>query len=1078
MEGEATYRILGPVSVVRDGAEVDLGGAQRRALLAQLVLTPGRVVAGPTLVTGLWGDHPPDTARKAIQVQVSRLRGVLPPGAIVTSGAGYLLDVDPHATDLGRFEALVARADDARQAARVDDAAAALAAALDLWRGTALGDVGDAPFALPAATRLEGARWHALSSRISDDLACGRHDAVVPELEALVEEHPLREGLWVGLMTALYRCGRQADALRAYHRARRVLAEQLGLAPGPELRSMEAAVLNHDVPDVGSGPPPPAPGPTAAPADLRPPPALVGRDDELDVLVDALEHTATGAGPGIVSVRGEEGLGKSSLVATFAARAGGRIVVVSGRCREHVAVPFGPWIEVLAQLGASDELEVLAGPPDGATSAEWRRTRFFTGVADRLREAGRDRPVVVVLDDLHWSDDGTATLLLHLLDELVGDRVLVVGAWRDREVGIGHPVVRVLQAAARRGAPALELAPLTRPDIAALLDREAGGAGSDATLAVAGHVLDVTSGVPLFVADVVAHMDPSTVERGGEDVAPQVPETARTIVDRRLTEAGADALPVAHLAAVLSDPIATDVLADLLPEVALAEVLDALDRLAAVGILREGPAGPVFAHGAFRTAVVDDIPAGRRQVLHAAVFRRLGEGEAPPAVLAHHAESAGRLVSDPQAASALRRAGAEAAERGAFVDAADFYGRAVERTPPGERSSARVAHADALWRAGDLATAKAVAVTVADTASSDPARASEASWVDAVVLHGTIGAGYGPDEDSIRLVGDALAQVRDPGARARLHVARAYHHAAWGSPAGVAHDAIHQAREAVPQPCPPELAADLGFAEGLSLLDSPDLEARRASAEDLIALGRHHDAWRTVGRGLRLRGMVHLSAGELDELDRTVDDLIGVAERTGSWMYESDAWRWRAARALALDDLAGLAAAIGELERLAASPLAGWVMVGTQKVLLQRARGDLEGTLAMVDGLRGSLPDTTPWQTDRRLADLYRLDILAAMGRIDEVAAELAALAPYDELDRCSCRRYPAELALTARAVAVVGGAEHAEALARRLLPFAGQHVVLGWGEGIIGTFDRCVADLGALLPDGLAAVAEEECPG
>ena len=1076
-EGEATFRVLGPVSVLAGDAEVDLGGAQRRAVLAQLALTPGRVVPSPTLVAGLWGDDPPDTARKAVQVQVSRLRAGLPHGTIATHGDGYLLDVDPLRTDLGRFEDLVARAEAQRRDGEVEAAATLLRAALGLWRGPALADVADAPFAAAASARLEGARWHALTSRIGDDLALGRHAAVVPELEALVHEHPLREELWAQLMVALYRTGRQADALRAFHRARTVLTEELGLAPGPALCDLEAAILAHDLPEVE------APGlgagvvPTGGPVDLRPPDTLVGRDADLATLLGALDAAGRAAGPGLVAVRGEEGLGKSSLIATFAARARGRALVVAGRCREHVAVPFGPWVEVLDQLGATEALDALAGRPDDDTSAEWRRTRFFTAVVDCLRAAGRDVPLVVVLDDLHWSDDGTVALLLHALDELARDPVLVVGAWRDREVGVGHPVVRALQSAARRGAPSLELGPLTRADIADLLAALPGlddpAVGS---LDVAGHVLDVTSGVPLFVADVLSHMDPGVLERGGQDLAPQLPETARTIVDRRLSEAGSSALPVAHVAAVLSDPIAPDVVADLLPDAGLADVLHALDRLTAAGLLQDGHAGPVFAHGAFRTAVVDDIPSGRRQVLHAAVFRRLDEAGTPPAVLAHHAESAGRLVADHEAAAALRRAGADAAERGAFVDAAAFYGRAVDRTPTGERSAAQVAHADALWRAGDLATAKAVAVAVADAAAREPSQAAEHTWTDAVVLHGTIGAGYGPDDDSVRLVEDALAGVRDPVARARLHVARAYHHAAWGSPASIAHDALRRAQDALPDPCPPDLSADLGFAEGLALLDSPDLDVRRAHAEDLIAQGRHLDQWRTVGRGLRLRGMVQLSAGEVDGLGATVDALIDVAERTGSWMYESDAWRWRAARALAGHDLAGLEAAIGELERLAASPLAGWVMVGTQKVLLQRARDDLEGTLAMVDGLRASLPDTSPWQTDRRLADLYRLDLLAAMGRTDEVAAELRALRPHEELDLCSCRRYPAELALTARAVAVAGRPDEAAALAPRLAPFAGQHVVLGWGEGIIDTFDACLSALRARAASG--AVPGPGAPG
>jgi DNA-binding SARP family transcriptional activator len=235
------FRILGPLEVVDQGANVKLGGSKQRSLLAFLLLNPNRAISRDRLIDELWGDRPPDTAATAIQVHVSQLRKALGRDVIVTQTPGYLVRVRDGELDLERFERSVAEA----QSAPPETASALLTGALRLWRGTPLAEL-DVPFAHAAGARLDEQRLAALEQRIDADLALGRDAQLVPELEGLVREHPLREHLRGQLMLALYRSGRQATALDVYRTGRRLLDEQLGLEPDDELQRLEKAILNHD----------------------------------------------------------------------------------------------------------------------------------------------------------------------------------------------------------------------------------------------------------------------------------------------------------------------------------------------------------------------------------------------------------------------------------------------------------------------------------------------------------------------------------------------------------------------------------------------------------------------------------------------------------------------------------------------------------------------------------------------------------------------------------------------------------------------------------------------------------------
>jgi DNA-binding SARP family transcriptional activator len=241
------FLILGPLEVRGELGTVALGGIKLRAVLAVLVLHANEAVSAERLALALWGQDAPAGAVKTVQVHVWRLRKALgDPKVIETTPAGYYLRLGPDELDAARFERLV---DDGRRAlgdGRAEQAAVVLREALGLWRGSPLAELAGEPFAAAQIARLEEQRLAALEARIEADLACGQHTEVIGELRRLVAEHPTRERLAAQLMLALYRGGRQTDALEAYHGTRRALVADVGVEPGPGLRGLQEAILRHD----------------------------------------------------------------------------------------------------------------------------------------------------------------------------------------------------------------------------------------------------------------------------------------------------------------------------------------------------------------------------------------------------------------------------------------------------------------------------------------------------------------------------------------------------------------------------------------------------------------------------------------------------------------------------------------------------------------------------------------------------------------------------------------------------------------------------------------------------------------
>jgi DNA-binding SARP family transcriptional activator len=262
------FRLLGPLEVVVDDDPVALGGRRQRVILAHLILRANRVVPADLLIDELWGEQPPDTARNTLQTYVYRLRKLLGDRRIAGRGGGYVLTAAPEEIDAGRFEALVKRAK-GLAAFDPEDAAATLAEALAIWRGAPLADLAGEASLQGEIARLEELRLSATERRIEAEIAAGGHSTVVSELEALTASYPLRERMWANLMLALYRQGRQAEALSTYQRAREVLSDELGAEPSAELQRLHEQILSHDA-SIRKQEAPPRPKVRASRVDLQP----------------------------------------------------------------------------------------------------------------------------------------------------------------------------------------------------------------------------------------------------------------------------------------------------------------------------------------------------------------------------------------------------------------------------------------------------------------------------------------------------------------------------------------------------------------------------------------------------------------------------------------------------------------------------------------------------------------------------------------------------------------------------------------------------------------------------------------
>jgi predicted ATPase/DNA-binding SARP family transcriptional activator len=679
-------RFLGPVQAVRAGREVLLGGPRQRAVLALLVLDAGRVVPAGRLVEEVWRGRPPLGAAKTLRSYVSRLRSVLGPEmAVVARGGGYCLSAGPGQLDVSRFERLVA---EGRAVLGAGEAAAAgnrFREALALWRGPAFADVADVEPLAREGARLAELRLVAVEGRLEADLAVGLHAEVAGELEQLAGEHPLRERLWYLLMLALYRGGRQADALAAYRRARALLAGELGLEPGQELRDLERAVLRQQVPPV-------APGRQAQslPAQLT---SFVGREQELAVLGTLLGEAR------LVTLTGAGGAGKTRLAVELAAGVAGRFT-------------DGVWLAELA--GISDPGLVPAQVMEVLGVRQAGDMPVIEALGFRLRSA----ELLLVLDNCEHLLDACAGLAGVLLSGSPGLRVLATSR---EPLGVpgeaAFPVPPLALPAEGSGEAVIVDAPAVR----LFLDRGAtarpgtGLAGAPAT--VIGRICRELDGLPLAIELAAARTSTLSVEEVGAHLADKFAFLAyrRPVADPRHQALKAaidwsyDLLPAAEQdvfrqLSVFAAGFGLEQVAQVCCGGDEAAAFDLVDRLASKSLAVAETAGgqtryrlleTIRQYAAARLAETGhDGPARQR---HAGAFLALAEREHDLAVLAREhgnfrAALSWSLSQDSKTAQRLARAlGGFWLARGFLHEGQDWLERALATGPADPRL-----HADLL----------------------------------------------------------------------------------------------------------------------------------------------------------------------------------------------------------------------------------------------------------------------------------------------------------------------------------------------------------------------------------------------
>jgi len=803
------FRILGPLEVIAGGGAVPLGGIKPRILLTVLLLTANKPVSPERLAVALWGDDVAANAVKTVQVHVSRLRKALGEEEILTrTPAGYRLRVREGELDADRFERLIEDGRRLLAAEQVARSAAVLREALSLWRGPPLEDVAYEPFAQGEIARLEEQRLAALEVRVEADLAAGRHDELVGELQRLVTSSPARERLAGQLMLALYRCGRQSEALEVYARTRAFLKDELGLEPGPALKALQrdileqATVLDVQTPATisveassGGDPEPTLPAPLVLAA--RADDMFVGRATDIEALAGVYAEVAGGTRR-LMLLCGEPGIGKTRLAAEFARRACEQgAMVLYGRCDEEALLAQQPFVEALRhyvracparalagrlpRVGGElrrivpeiadrfpDLPEPLAGDPEGA------RSRLFEAVGSLLCEAAQSTLVVLVLDDLHWADRATLLLLKCLVRYPREARLMVLGMYRETELEADHPLCATLSdLICERYVERRALAPLDAAAVSELVDVHA---GEEAPPELGQIVYEGTEGNAFFVVEVLRHLSESGTI-GVEDAESEpgiatgrlaVPECVKDVIGQRVAHLGPQTNRLLATASVLGNEFELDVLQRLGTQEE-DELVDGLESAVRARVIEEvaGPPGSyTFSHTLIRDTVYGALSGTRRALLHrraGAAFEEARSANLEPYLpqLAHHFAQAGLSGDLDKAIEYGRRAGEHALVQSAYEQAVAHFRRTVElidAADPGRRLGQRcdlvIAQGEAERQAGDPAYRQ----TLLDAASlavglHDPERLAHAALAN---NRGIYSSGQGIDRERVRVLLAAL----------------------------------------------------------------------------------------------------------------------------------------------------------------------------------------------------------------------------------------------------------------------------------------------------------------------------------
>jgi DNA-binding SARP family transcriptional activator len=1035
------YAILGPVELWDDAGGSVLAGPREVALLAMLVTHAGKALTSDHLIEAVWGSMPPDGAMKRLQVAVARLRGKLDGGGATresvlrTIPGGYVLSVTAGELDADVFQTL---AEDGRRALHAGDAVRArelLREALGLWRGPALADVAYQDFAQPAIRRLAEQRLMALEASVDAELELGGHAGVIAELEALVAEHPDRERLAGLLMLALYRCGRQAEALGVYARTRGHLSGELGLEPGLALQQLQREILDH-VPSLaapGRGRAPGlGPAPRGLPRRLRPTARelpFTGRAEQLAALTSSWAEVGPEA-LRMVMVSGEAGIGKTRSAAELAAVVhdeGARVLY--GTCAEGLPAPFQPFVEALRDLlgsldpvelrgrlgGLAPELAILLpevdfGARPAAADAESARLALFEAVAAVFEIATEQQRTLLVVDDVHWAAPATLLMLRHLIRSPRRLALLVVVTYRSTEVRPHQPLARLVAELQRDSSVRhVALAGLDDRSVQRLVNAAFEPSAHEPPPRFAARVHAETAGNPFFVSELVADV----LEAGGTEAGPDaepgdrldVPDRLRGIITQRvarLTEPGQ------RLVAIASVAPGTNAVSLLQPLFAGEEdLVDALDEAIAEGLLVETAPGEFsFAHALVRHAVYDSLGMARRLHLH----RRLGEALEARDDAMRHAEALAyhfaELASHGEAGKAIDyaiAAGRAAADRLAYEDAAAHFQRGLDIVARLDVDAVR--HLELLlelgstrWSTGDSDGARLVFEQASDLAYThgDAVGAGRAALGFSGPLFFEVGAEM--TRDSARMLRRALAmrEGQDSALKTvlmgRLSAACAYAGEPRAENQALALRALRLARRGDDKQALADVLATTYWATRGPDNGDQHLEI----ALELVRLSEEIDDLRLLAFG---RGWVvshHLERGDVDAALRELAQVRDLAARRGDRLA-----LWLAAAAGAVD--AFIRGQLDESEALAFEAVGYWTdqpqlapptqVFGVQLIFVRREQGRLDELVMLVEAYAEQTPEVPSW---RCMLGLIR----AHLGEPELAARELEIAGDPDALPR------------------------------------------------------------------------------
>jgi DNA-binding SARP family transcriptional activator len=638
---------LGPLEAVVGDQQVDLGTPKQRALLALLVSRVDQPVAVDVMLEALWAGHPPPSAITSLQAYVANLRKVLEPDRVPrtpatvlrTCSQGYVLDSGVVDVDVHRFGEHATAGWQALERGDSPRALSEFEAGLALWRGRPYSEVPSATWVAPEVARLDELRLSVVEARCAALLAVGAHEVAVAELEAFVQAHPLREYGCELLTLALYRAGRQADALKVLRTIQTRLAEELGVDPRPALKQLEHEILNQS-PTLDWQSTPAIPATRAATGSAvvpqvrvtgaPPPPSVdgdvfVGREAELRQLSDALAAAAAAGRCRVVPVSGEPEIGKTSLLRRFAERAG--VPVLWGTCPEHVdAPPLWLWEQVLRAAATCFPRTPAPGPVLELLDGDARRTadgtgadlRRFEAIIRYLTDASSTAPLVVALDHVHRADPCSLRLLAHLAETAPAGRLLLVVSYRSDEAAV---LAGTLAALARVEVARIELTGLdvreTRTLAGAVLRHEVDGPTAQALWAR-------TEGNPFFLRELIKLL--TAEQRLDQPHAAPVPTPVREVVLRRVARLPRTTAEILSVAAVAGRHFDIEIVAEA-ASVEVETALESLDAAIAAGLVVEDQQRLGwfrFTHTLAAETLYEAIGRLRRALVH----RRIGAAAA------------------------------------------------------------------------------------------------------------------------------------------------------------------------------------------------------------------------------------------------------------------------------------------------------------------------------------------------------------------------------------------------------------------------------------------------------------------